>query len=121
MSMPPATSGRSLIEWQFPVRDTKRSAIADIPSDHLNRVGPQAAVPRDSIKPRPAGKKAGVAISSTKPQVRKDDIEHRIACPARECQQRYLFANDISARARSLLDDAFRNQDAEDAMRRRAE
>jgi hypothetical protein len=49
-----------------------------------------------------------------------DDIEQWIARPTRQCQQRYLFANDIPTSARSLLDDAFRNQDAQDAMRRRA-
>jgi hypothetical protein len=47
-----------------------------------------------------------------------DDIEQWITCSPRQCQQRYLLANDISSNAGSLLDDAFRNQDAQYAMRR---
>jgi hypothetical protein len=48
--------------------------------------------------------------------MRTDDIEQWIACSPRQCQQRYLLANDISSSARSLLDDAFRNQDVQYAM-----
>ena len=36
-----------------------------------------------------------------------------------DSQQRYLLANDIPSRALSLLDYAFRNQNAQYAMRRR--
>jgi hypothetical protein len=52
--------------------------------------------------------------------MRTDDIEQWVACSARECQQRYLLANEIPSRALSMLNDAFRNQDAQYAMRRRA-
>jgi len=68
----------------------------------------------------PGAKEAGVAeFTDGSPQMRTDDIEQWIACSARQCQQRYLLANDIPSRALSLLNDAFRNQDAQYAMRRR--
>jgi len=106
---------------QFRHYDTKGSAFADIPSEHLDGVSPELPCHTDSIKSRTACEKAGVAdFTNGSPQMRTDDIEQWIACPARQCQQRYLLANDIPTRARSLFDDAFRDQNAQNTMRRRA-
>ena len=101
--------------------DTKGSALADIPSENLDGIGPELPCHADSIKPYTARKKARVAdFTSGSSQMRTDDIEQWIACPPRDRQQRYLLANDIPSGALSLLDDAFRDQDTQYAMRRRA-